>query len=122
VPIVDSATVLAFNAAITARDLDGLTALMTLDHEFTDTAGGTIRGLAVCRAAWAGFFAAFSDYRNEFTALREHGGRVVAEGRSHCGEPALDGPALWEAEVRDGLVAAWRVHEDTPANRAALGL
>jgi ketosteroid isomerase-like protein len=114
--------VTAFNAAITRQDLDALTALMAEDHTFTDTGGGTVRGRDACRAAWAGFFVNFPDYRNEFAALHEDGDEVVAEGRSHCSEPTLDGPALWSATVRIGRLATWRVYDDTAENRAALGL
>ena len=29
----------------------------------------------------------------------------------------LDGPALWSAKLRDGLIAEWRVYLDSPENR-----
>ena len=47
---------------------------------------------------------------------------VTIVGRSECSLPALAGPALWIARVRDGLVSRWQVYEDSPANRALLGI
>jgi ketosteroid isomerase-like protein len=114
--------VIVFNDAITRRDLDALVLLMSEDHAFTDTGGGTVRGRDACSEAWAAFFLAFPDYRNEFTVLHERGDTVVAEGRSHCSVPALDGPALWSARVAIGRVVTWQVYEDTAENRLALGL
>ena len=101
----------AFNDAITARDLDGLAALMSADHRFVDGAGGTVEGKEACVDAWRGFFAAYPDYRNHFeSVVEEQAGVVHATGRSTCSnEPALVGPAHWWASVRDGLVTEWRV-------------
>ena len=113
---------LRFNDAITRRDLDGLTELMTPDHTFTDTEGGTITGRAACRDAWAGFLAAFPDYRNVFTTVIATAERVALAGYSVCSEPALEGPALWAASVHRGRLASWTVHHDTPENRHRLEL
>jgi len=113
---------LQFNDAINARDLDSLVALMTDDHRFIDTAGTTFEGAARAREIWAGFFAAFPDYRNHLETVIEKAGTVAIAGRSTCSDPRLAGPALWSAIIVDGVVREWRVHEDTPDNRARLGL
>ena len=63
---------------------------MTPDHTFTDTEGGTVTGRAACRDAWAGFFAAFPDYRNVFTTVIATAERVALAGYSVCSEPALE--------------------------------
>ena len=34
----------------------------------------------------------------------------------------LAGPALWTATIRGETVTEWRVHDDTPENRARLGV
>jgi len=71
--------------------------------------------------AW--FFGAYPDYRNEFASIVSASSDAVAvSGRSFCSEPALDGPALWTARVREGRVCEWRVYEDTPETRARIGL
>jgi ketosteroid isomerase-like protein len=112
-----------FNARINARDLPGLVALMSEDHTFVDSEGAAVVGKSACREAWQGFFASFPDYRNVFAAMTadEADEVVTIVGRSECSVPALAGPALWVAGVRDGLVTRWQVYEDSPENRAFLG-
>lgn len=117
-----ASAVTQFNDCINRGDLDGLVALMTEDHAFIDSEGASVPGRAACTDAWRGFFQAFPDYRNTFTELRTDGDRVTVVGYSSCATPALDGPALWSAIVRDGKVAEWRVLQDTPESRAQLNL
>ena len=64
VPSETVAVAAAFNEAINTRDLDRLAGLMTDDHTFVDSAGGTVAGKPACVEAWRGFFEAFPDYRN----------------------------------------------------------
>ena len=111
-----------FNDCINAGDLDGLADLMTDDHTFIDTEGGTVAGKQACLDAWRGFLAAFPDYRNVFASVEERGDIVTVVGHSVCSEPALAGPALWTARVRADQVAEWRVHADTPEIRARLDI
>ena len=110
----------AFNDSINHRDLDGLAALMTDDHTFIDTAGGSVTGKRDCLEAWRGFFESFPDYRNVFTSLAVRGALVTIVGHSVCAEPSLAGPALWTATTRNGQVAEWRVYPDAPDIRAKL--
>ena len=106
------ATVIAFNDAINARDVDALGLLMHEQHRFVDSAGGVVEGKPACIEAWRGFFAAFPDYRNIFDDVRSDGpGAVEVRGRSECSTPALDGAARWRALVEDGLVLQWQVSE-----------
>jgi 8-oxo-dGTP diphosphatase len=111
-----------FNDRIGARDIAGLAALMTDDHAFVDSAGAAVEGRPACVDAWRGFFDAFPDYRNVFASVTARGDEVVATGHSLCAEPALAGRALWQASVRSGRVARWRVYDDTVHNRRTLGL
>jgi hypothetical protein len=60
-------------------------------------------------------------FNQAINRLCSRGGQVIAEGRSRCSQPALDGPALWTAEIRDGRVAQWHVHSDDASTRSALG-
>jgi len=107
-----------FNQAINNQDLEKLVALMTEDHKFIDSTGAEEQGKARMAASWEGFFAAFPDYQNVFEQFEVDGSRVAVRGYSHCSnEPALEGPAIWVAHVRDGRVSEWRVVEDTPENR-----
>ena len=119
----DPASVAArFNDCIASRDIEALTQLMTEDHTFVDTEGNVVSGRRACRAAWQGFFEAFPDYSNVFDAVTAADTLVAMVGHSLCSAPALDGPALWTATIRDDKVARWRVYTDTPSNRDALGL
>jgi len=122
----------AFVGRINARDVEGLLRLMTSDHEFIDRAGVSVRGRDAMRGAWEGYFKLFPDYRIEPSGMRRAGDRVNFAGVSHgtlsehgrevLGQGDFQGPALWSARVVGGLLAQWRVYEDTPANRAELGL
>lgn len=114
--------VVAFTAAINARDLRRLEALMADDYTFVDSAGAIERGKAAGVAAWRGFFEQYPDYRNVFDTVVMRGDVVVVTGHSVCTHPALRGPAIWTARVRDGMLTEWRVHEDTSDQRALLGL
>jgi len=111
-----------FNDCIAGRDIEALTQLMTDDHTFIDTEGNTVSGRRACRFAWQGFFEAFPDYSNVFDAVTAADALVTIVGHSLCSEPALAGPALWTATIRDDKVARWCVYTDTPGNRHALGL
>jgi ketosteroid isomerase-like protein len=112
----------AFNDCINARDLAGLTALMTDDHTFVDSEGSTTTGRDACVEAWRGFFASFPDYCNVFDTVTSEGDSVYIAGRSECSEPELAGPALWRAVVHDGRVAHWQIYVDSPHARSELGL
>lgn len=109
----DEEVILAFNAAINRRDLQGLDSLMDDNHRFIDSAGSTVTGKSECLEAWRGFFDAFPDYRNFFDNVRSRpDGIVDVLGRSESSVPALDGPARWRAVVADGLVVEWRVFDE----------
>ena len=112
----------AFNACINRADLAGLGALMTDDHVFIDADGASVPGKPQCIDAWRGFFQTFADYRNTFTQVTARGDRALIVGYSTCALPALDGPALWTADIADEKVRCWRVYHDTPATRAELGI
>jgi ketosteroid isomerase-like protein len=112
----------AFNNAINRRDLDGLAALMSDDHQFIDAENASLNGKSACLQAWQGFFEQFPDYRNTFTSMSAADGLVSILGYSKCSTPELEGPALWQAVVVEERVTLWRVFHDTPQTRAALGL
>lgn len=138
------ATALAFVRAINARNPDALAALMTEDHEFIDSGGDAWQGRAVMRKNWQDYFRLFPDYAITLHRVAPHEGRVVLRGASSgalsaYGQEALrrsdgtlpandelQGPAIWTAQVQAtglvGKLSQWRAYDDTPDNRAALGL
>jgi ketosteroid isomerase-like protein len=112
----------SFNDRINAQDLAGLSALMSDNHVFIDSANNAIKGRTACIEAWRGFFGAFPDYRNRFDQMQALGGLVVVVGRSLCSDRRLNGPALWTVRIGVTGVSEWRVYEDTRANRKLLRL
>jgi ketosteroid isomerase-like protein len=115
--------VIAFNDAINRRDIESLGELMTEGHAFIDSDGRVFAGKDEVLKAWKGFFDAFPDYRNDWSKVMSTGNTVIALGRSACStEPALEGPAIWTASTAGDKVSEWRVYEDTPRNRARLGM
>lgn len=114
--------VLRFNERINARDLSGLAALMTEDHTFIDIPGEVHEGREKMTLGWFDFFRNYPDYRNNFTRIELRGDLAVMLGFSECSHGPLDGPAIWTARVKDGLISEWRVYEDTPINREQFGL
>jgi ketosteroid isomerase-like protein len=116
-------TALAFNDAITRRDLASLSSLMTDDHAFIDSENNVFSGRDEVLNAWRGFFEAFPDYRNVWASVTSGDRLVIAIGRSVCAsEPQLDGPAIWTAKSSGERVSEWRVYEDTLDNRIRLGI
>lgn len=122
VPDDPAATVAAFNACINARDAAGIATLMAPEYTFIDSAGNTEAGWSDGVAAWAGFFAQFPDYRNVVDTVQVRDDIVIVTGRSECSVAALDGPAIWTARIHGGMVAEWRVYDDTSEVREHLGL
>ena len=116
-PIVEQ-----FNEYINTGDLKGLSALMTTDHTFTDSAGSSVSGKTAVTSAWSGFFSAFPGYRNEFQHHQETQDVVAIQGHSLCFDSRLNGPALWRAKVRGAKISEWQVYRDTAENRMTLGL
>ena len=118
----NKATILRFNDFVNARDIEGLSQMMTDDHVFIDAVDNRVAGKSACVQAWQGFFAAFPDYRNDFAQISANKELLVVVGRSSCADPRLDGPALWTAKVRGNCISEWRVFDDSVRNRNKLGL
>lgn len=114
--------VMRFNDHINAQNPRGLHDLMTEDHKFIDSAGDVDYGREEMTQGWRDFFKSFPDYRNLFSRVEARDDFVVILGRSVCKYEPLDGPAIWTAKARDGLMAEWRVYKDTEEVRRKLGI
>lgn len=123
-----------FVAAINRQDVDGLVALMTPEHRFTDSLGNMARGREGMRQAWTLYFQMVPDYTLEIHETYAQDSAVVMLGTaqgtySHAFEtvqataqPTPDGTSKWakrwqtpaavRALVEDGKVAEWRVYAD----------
>lgn len=111
-----------FNQCINNRDITGLSKLMSENHLFIDSENNRQSGKDEMLKAWKDFFDQFPDYKNHFSRIELKKDRVVITGHSSCSFKPLDGPAIWTAVVKDGLVEEWRVYDDTDENRDELGL
>ena len=113
---------LRFNERINTRNLTGLGELMTEDHVFIDIPGEVHQGRQMMVSGWFDFFRLYPDYRNNFTSVEVKGELVIMVGFSECSYDPLDGPAIWTAKIRDGLVAEWRVYDDKEEVRKEIGI
>ena len=103
-------TALRFNERINQRDAEGLAELMTDDHTFIDNSGEVTKGKDVMKEGWRGFFEKYPDYRNIFTCVTTQDNVVLMIGHSTCSYKPLEGPNIWTAKMRGGLVSEWRVY------------
>lgn len=123
-----------FVAAINRQDVDGLVALMTAEHCFTDSLGNVARGRESMRQGWTLYFQMVPDYTLEISETFVQDSAVVMLGTARgtysqafetvqaTGQPTPDGTSKWakrwqtpaavRALVEDGLVAEWRVYAD----------
>lgn len=114
-------TVLQFMDRINRRDVDALAELMTEDHVFIDSLGGSVRGREKMRAGWRGYFAFCPDYWVSHEEIFQSGNLVAVFG-STGGTIAAKGElppenkwqisAAWLATVENSLVKEWRVYAD----------
>jgi ketosteroid isomerase-like protein len=113
---------LRFNERINARDLTGLGEMMTEDHVFIDIPGEVHEGRPMMVSGWFDFFRLYPDYRNNFTHIEVKDELVIMAGFSECSHDPLDGPGIWTAKIRDGLISEWRVYDDKDEVRKELGI
>ena len=108
--------------------VDRLVALMSSDHRLQVLDEPALAGREANRAAWHGYVTAFPDYVIYPDRFVHRGDEVLVLGStagSHPGLPDQDERELtviWRARVRDGLLVLWQVMEDSPGERAFLGL
>jgi len=127
-PLPPVAAVIGFIDAINFSDVDRLVALMSPDHRLQVLNEPPLDGREANRAAWHGYVTAFPDYVIYPDRFVHRGDDVLVLGSttgSHLGLPDQEErelPVIWRATVRYRLLALWQVIEDTPGQRAFLGL
>jgi ketosteroid isomerase-like protein len=127
-PLPPVAAVIGFIDAINRGDVGRLAALMSPDHRLQVLHEPSVTGRDANRDAWQGYVTAFPNYVIYPDRLVHHGDDVLVLGSttgSHLGLPDHEERQLtviWRATVRDGLLTLWQIIEDTPAQRALLGL
>jgi ketosteroid isomerase-like protein len=114
-------TVEAFVKQINAHNVDGIAALMTEDHVFTNAYGNVYCGREEMEAGWVGYFSMFPDFRISVEEMIQDNDTVAvfgtASGTYFAHEQMLDKnrweiPAAWRAVIKNGLIAEWRVYTD----------
>ncbi len=116
--------VLRFVEYINAQDVKGLDTLMTEDFTFIDYGGKVECGKDVMRKGWIGYFTDFPKYKIHVQHVLRGGNGVALIGKttgSHIPSEVEEKEiVLWTAEIRDGLVAEWRIYADTDVVKATL--
>ena len=116
-----SEVVTRFIEQVNAQSTDGICRMMTEDHRFIDGLGSVAQGREQMRQGWAGYFSMVPDYWISSEEMIERDGVVAVfgtAGGTYCANGELLGenrwqvPAAWRAEVREDLVAEWRVYAD----------
>jgi ketosteroid isomerase-like protein len=111
----------AFVRAVNRQDVEGLVALMAPSHRFVDSLANVVQGPEKMRAGWAGYFKLVPDYSIAVEESFCDGPVVLMLGVAQ-GTYAPEGnlksenqwktPAVFRAQVEDGLIAEWRVYAD----------
>ena len=101
--------------AINHGDSKALIRLQTEDFTLVDAEGGVFRG----RDGWEGYFADYPKYEIYIQKVLTGGSGVAIIGKTTGSQvpPEIEAKetVLWTAEIRDGLVAEWRLYTDVPA-------
>jgi ketosteroid isomerase-like protein len=102
---------LTFIECINAGDADRLTTLMTEDFTFIDKTGNVTQG----RERWD-YFDQYPHYRIHVQHILTSGNGIAIIGKttgSHV-PPEFEEKetVLWTAEIREELVAEWRIYSD----------
>jgi ketosteroid isomerase-like protein len=109
-----------FVSAINQHNVEAISRLMTEDHTFIDSGGGTYSGAEI-RQSWAEYFKMFPDYKVEISEVFVSGETVVLIGEAsgtYTSDGTLkpanhwEGPAVWKAVVAGGKVKLWQVFSD----------
>jgi ketosteroid isomerase-like protein len=127
-PLPPVAAVIGFIDAVNRGDADRLVALMSPGHRLLVLQEPPVTGREANRDAWNGYLTAFPDYVIYPAHLVDRGEDVFVLGSttgSHLGlhdQEERQLRVIWRATVRDGRLTLWQIIEDTPGQRALLGL
>jgi hypothetical protein len=104
-----------FVEAINNGDSKALIKLQTEDFTLIDADGDVFRG----RDGWEGYFSAYPKYRIHVQHVLTGGNGVAIIGKTTGSQvpPEIEEKetVLWTAEIRDDLVAEWRLYTDIRA-------
>lgn len=127
-PLPPVAAVIGFIDAINRGDVGRLAELMAPGHRLQVLQEPPVTGRDANRDAWHGYVTAFPDYVIYPDRLVHRGDDVAVLGSTTGSQLGLPDDeerqltVIWRATVQDGLLTLWQIIEDTPAQRALLGL
>ncbi len=102
-----------FVEAINNGDSKALAKLQTEDFTLIDVEGEVFRG----RDGWEGYFSAYPEYKIHVQHVLTGGNGVAIIGKTTGSQVPREieekETVLWTAEIRDGLLAQWRLYTDT---------
>ena len=111
----------AFIAAINRRVPAEISSLMTEDHTFVDSGGGSQSGREKMTAGWEEYFRMFPDYRIQVESILGDRALVAVFGsasgtyngkRGLVPENRIEMPAAWKAVVENNKIKLWQVYAD----------
>jgi predicted ester cyclase len=114
-------TVRAFIEAINRRSASDMSALMTEDHTFVDSAGRVVSAGATMTAGWHHWFRMFPDYQMQVERMFAQESVVAVFGsaagtyngkRGLVPQNRIEMPAAWKAVVENGKIKLWQVYAD----------
>ena len=118
--------VIAFIAAISQHDPAQLSALMTEDHTFVDSAGTIQSGREIMVAGWKEYFRMFPDFEIHAEYILEDQTLVAVFGsasgtyngkRGLVPENRIAMPAAWKTIVENDKIKLWQVYTDWSEGR-----
>lgn len=111
-----------FVLQINDHNVDGIIALISDDHVFTDAQGIHFEGKDNLKAGWTAYFKMFPDYKITINKSMEDATVFLAEGtaegtyggtKSVSGDNYFKIPAAWRAEIDNAKVKSWQIYADT---------
>ena len=106
------AVAMKFVEAINNGDSKRLVNLQTEDFTLIDVEGEVFRG----RDGWEGYFSAYPEYKIHVQHVLTGGNGVAIIGKTIGSQVPREieekETVLWTAEIRDDLVAEWRLYTD----------
>ena len=103
---------LEFVEVINAGNSRALVELQTEDFTLIDMAGDVYQG----KDGWQDYFSAYPDYKIQVKHILTSGDGVAIIGKTTGSQlpPEIEEKetVLWTAEIRDGLVAEWRLYSN----------
>ncbi|UCG36832.1 MAG: nuclear transport factor 2 family protein [Candidatus Bathyarchaeota archaeon] len=106
---------LKFVEAINNGDSKALIKLQTEDFTLVDVEGGVFRG----RSGWKDYFSEYPEYKIHIQNALTGGSGVAIIGKTTGSQvpPKIEEKetVIWTAEIRDNLVAEWRLYTDIRA-------